>query len=207
MSYVQGCDVSSIQGSITNWDAIAAAGFQFVICKCGDGNNGIDPTYLNNINGANAAGLCVGTYHAIFPLPDAPGKINRNPVDQAKYHFTNTKTAINVADVEWPSENDWATWGCSASQINDWCLTYLETFASLQGGLPIVYTYPYYSQAVGFTSDITKFPLWAANYTSTPSAITPWTDWVLWQYSDQGKLPNGTLVDLDQARDLSLWGK
>ena len=53
-----GIDVSRYQGSI-NWSAVAAAGKQFAIVRIGSSNNNgayVDPYFLQNVNGAHAAG-------------------------------------------------------------------------------------------------------------------------------------------------------
>src|SRR5699024_3390281 len=53
------------QGSI-NWPQVAAGGQQFAIVRLGSSNNGglyVDPYFLQNVNGAHAAGLRVGAYY------------------------------------------------------------------------------------------------------------------------------------------------
>lgn len=205
--YIKGIDVSSVQGVI-DWPSVKASGVEFAICKNYQGNGGQDPNYMHNITGASAAGLQVATYNFVYPLPDTGGHPNRNPVDQAKLHFAATKTGIVAADLEWPATQDWTKWGCSASQINDWCLQYLETYKTLMGAFPLVYTYPYWAKAVNFSAEIAQYPLWVASYEPAPAPIAPWGDnWVIWQNTGGTEhLPNGVPVDTDLVKDLSLWG-
>ena len=57
--FQHGIDVSRYQGSI-NWPQVAAGGQQFAIVRLGSSNNGglyVDPYFLQNVNGAHAAGL------------------------------------------------------------------------------------------------------------------------------------------------------
>ena len=57
--FQNGIDVSRYQGNI-NWGRVAAAGKQFAIVRVGSGNSGglyVDPYFLQNVNGAKAAGL------------------------------------------------------------------------------------------------------------------------------------------------------
>ena len=57
-----------IRGSI-NWSAVAAAGKQFAIVRIGSSNNNgayVDPYFLQNVNGAHAAGLRVGAYYYTY---------------------------------------------------------------------------------------------------------------------------------------------
>lgn len=66
--YQTGIDVSRYQGSI-NWNQVASAGKQFAIVRVGSSNaNGVyvDPYFLQNVNGAKAAGLRVGAYYYTY---------------------------------------------------------------------------------------------------------------------------------------------
>lgn len=203
---IKGIDVSSVQGNI-DWNSVVSTGVQFAVIKCGNGNDGFDPFYSRNVTNATAAGIHVATYHFVYPLPDSPGHINRNPSDQARYHFNQCHTDVVAIDLEWPATQDWAKWGVDANFIAGWCIEYLETYTSLAGKMPLVYTYPYWATAVNFPAQIAQFQLWAASYEATPRIPAPWTDWVLWQNSGGTQhLPNGVPVDTDLAKDLSLWG-
>ena len=70
--FQNGIDVSRYQGNI-NWGRVAAAGKQFAIVRVGSGNSGglyVDPYFLQNVNGAKAAGLRVGAYYyTVRPHP------------------------------------------------------------------------------------------------------------------------------------------
>lgn len=69
MAFFQnGIDVSRYQGNI-NWGRVAAAGKQFAIVRVGSANSGglyVDPYFLQNVNGAKAAGLRVGAYYYTY---------------------------------------------------------------------------------------------------------------------------------------------
>jgi lysozyme len=206
-NYIKGIDVSSVQGKV-DYVAEAATGIQFVIAKCGNGNDGFDPDYSLNITNATAAGLYTACYNFVYPLPPNPNLPSRNPAVQAQMHFTAAgNVPVHTIDIEWPAPGpDWQKWNVSASSINDWCLAYLETYTSLLGKKPLIYTYPFFASAVKFTSDFAQYPLWIASYEPTPAIPSPWTSWVLWQTTGGGgKLTNGAPVDTDVALDLSLW--
>jgi lysozyme len=207
MNYPKGIDVSTVQGAV-DWPAVAAAGYTFAIVKCGQGNSGFDPDYTKNVAGARAAGLKVAAYHFVYPLPPQVGNPSRAPEAQAKLHFDHAGPDIVACiDCEWPAPQDWAKWGCTASQINAWILAYLSAYQALSNATPIVYTYPDWAAHVGFTPEFAAYPLWAASYQlNAPLIPHPWTDWVLWQNSGGGgKLPNGAPVDTDYAKDLSIF--
>lgn len=206
---IKGVDISAYQGPSVNFKALVAAGYKFVICRCGVGNGSKDANYEKNIAGAKAAGLKVMAYHFIYPLPTTPAQPLRDPKAQAKLHADWSGGDILAAcDLEWPEPENWAKWGCTAKQIIDWTIIYLEEYERLTGIRPIVYTYPYFAKAIGLPASFAeKYKLWIASYTAKPTIPKPWTDWVIWQDSG-GKttnLPGGGPVDTNKARDLSLW--
>ena len=204
---IKGLDVSVYQGDKINWKAVAQAGYKFVICRCGVGNSSKDKNYEKNIAGAKAVGLKVAAYHFVYPLPTIPNQPLRDPKAQAKLHADWAgKNILAACDLEWPEPENWKKWGCTAQQIIDWAIVYLEEYERLTGVRPIVYTYPYFAKAVNLPPLFAeKYKLWIASYTATPAIPKPWTDWVIWQDSG-GKttnLPGGGPVDTNKARDLS----
>lgn len=212
---IKGVDISQIQGAI-DFIALAATGVQFVICRCGVGNNGHDSMYATNIAAAQAAGIQVAAYHFVFPLPptatEATHPSGRSPAAQAKAHFAAAgNVPVVCCDLEWPVQGDWAKWGCSAAQICQWTTEYLQAYEALSGVRPIVYTYPNFAQSIKLPASFAQtYQLWIASYENTPTIPAPWTDWVLWQNTggtgpNAGHLPSGAPVDTDLAKDLSLW--
>jgi lysozyme len=203
---IKGLDVSIVQGNV-DFNAIKAAGIQFVMLRCYVGNSGGDADYAKYLQEATAAGLYVGSYNFPFPLP---GTGNRTPQWQAETHFNATKTQVAACDAEWPTSDTWAKWGCSAQQINDWFLAYLDRYTQLAGKAPLVYTYPNFAQTVNFSSDWGNYDLWIASYQATPYIPKPWINkgWRMWQVTGGGgQLPgSGVPVDTDCVKDLSLFG-
>ena len=207
MSYISGIDVSSVQGSNINWNAVAASGIEFVIAKCYQGNSGADPYYSSNIAGATAAGLKTACYHFVYPLPTNAAEPNRDPIGQANLHFNASQGQIAFIDCEWPAPQDFLKWGITPAFVNTWVLAYLTEYSRLSAPRsPIVYTYPYWANYVKFDQSITQYPLWIASYVPTPAIPAPWSDWVVWQTTGGGgHLPSGAPVDTDVVKDLSLW--
>lgn len=208
---IKGIDISIIQGNI-DFNAVAATGVKFVICRCGVGNGGIDTKYKQNIANARAAGLKVMAYHFVYPLPPLASQPLRDPKAQAKMHVDAAGGELAACDLEWPPPEQWAKWGCTAAQITQWTVEYLEAYEQLSGIRPIVYTYPYFAKAINLPDWFgQKYKLWIASYQAGhPFIPRPWTDWVLWQYSggtgpEAQYLPGGVPVDGDRAKDLSLW--
>lgn len=206
----KGYDISSIQGSNIDFNAMVTDGISFIIHRCYVGNGYKDPMYDGNIAKAKAAGLKVACYHFVYPLPTIPSQPTRDPKVQAKMHAASAgDVPVVFCDLEWPSQQDWATkWNCTAAQIVQWTIDYLEEYENLTGIRPIVYTYPSFASAIKLPADFAqKYKLWIASYTTAPVSVAPWgADWTLWQSSGGSqKLPNGVAVDIDYAKDLSLW--
>ena len=56
-----GIDVSRYQGTI-NWQQVRNSGVRFAMIRVGTTKKGLDDQFVNNINGANAAGIRTGIY-------------------------------------------------------------------------------------------------------------------------------------------------
>lgn len=215
---VRGIDVSSVQGKI-DWARVAASGVQFVMRKCGNGNNAADSGFAADMTDARAAGLVVGAYHVGFPLPADSAHPGRDPADQAKRHFdacaglgSRPGELPPALDLEWPVPGtpEWTRYGCTAPQVRAWALAYLAEAEKLWGRLPLLYDgFPDYWRDIGGWTEpaFARYPLWVVQYPSAyktaipidgapPDLPQPWTDWALWQHSGGGlRLTNGVPVD------------
>lgn len=202
-----GIDISSIQGQI-DFKKEKENGIDFVIAKCYEGNKGLDKNYKNYVRDAQEAGLAVGSYHFVYPLPNDGINKNRSPKEQAELHFKECLTEMVACDIEWPAVGgEWKKWNCNANQINDWTMNYLIEYEKLSGIKPYVYTYPSFADTVKFSKEIAQYPLWIASYQKTPYIPKPWSDWVIWQNSGgkERKLLNGIPVDTNYCKDLSIF--
>ena len=66
-----GIDVSKYQGTI-NWQQVKASGVKFAMIRVGTTKKGLDEQFINNINGANAAGIRTGIYiYSYATTPEA----------------------------------------------------------------------------------------------------------------------------------------
>ena len=66
-----GIDVSKYQGSI-NWQLVKNQGVRFAMLRVGPPKKGLDEQFINNINGANAAGVRTGIYiYSYATTPEA----------------------------------------------------------------------------------------------------------------------------------------
>lgn len=209
---LRGLDASAMQGGVLPF-ALFPADYRFVILKCAQGNDGIDPSFARNVKLATAKGLVVFAYCFVYPLP------HLDPLVQAKT-FVDAVRAGGVEgpiflDCEWPApqrlhpqEKGWAEWGCSATQIATWLEAHCAEVARLSGCQPVLYTYPDWWTNLARGADVSwavEYDLWIASYvtkgwprdTDAPTVPRPWRTWRFWQFDGNGglRLPNG--VDAD----------
>ena len=204
MSYVKGLDISIVRGQL-DFNALKAEGYEFIICRCGVGNDPSDTLYASNMQKGAAAGLKMAAYHFVYPLPSDPSKPSHDAKVQAAMHYKAAGDVLPFLDLEWPVVQNWAKWGCTAPQIVQWTIDYLQEYERISGVRPVVYTYPSFADAIKLPASFGQdYKLWIASYTSTPRIPAPWTDWIMWQTTG-GTLVQGRQIDTDVAKDLSLW--
>lgn len=224
---LRGVDVSVVQG-IVPWDRVKAEGCDFAIMRCAVGNEPRgDVRFAENVARATAAGLVVGGYCFVFPLPHLDARA------QARHHVRLLERlgAIEgelapIADLEWPPREEWKAqpdgtkalaypwrrWGCSAGQIAEWCLTYLDEAHRLTGLHWGRYTYRYWAACVGVGDhpEFDRGPLvladyWASGRVPTPEEVAglrplaPWPAPTIIQHDGNGglRLPNGADADFN----------
>ena len=159
--YQYGIDVSRYQGNI-NWGRVAAAGKQFAIVRVGSSNSGglyVDPYFLQNVNGAKAAGLRVGAYYYTYAR-------TRAAVANELTTFLNVMQGLQL---EYPVFVD----------VEDASLTSLgraELTSLVQYAMDILYQRKWYAGWYSYTNYInsnlnaaalSRYPLWVADYRAT----------------------------------------
>jgi GH25 family lysozyme M1 (1,4-beta-N-acetylmuramidase) len=228
---LKGIDVSAVQG-VVKWDLVRKADVRFAYLKCATGNQvKPDSSYSYNVAHCRKNDVWAGAYLFAFPLPSdgSPAHAGRDPAEQARHHFDlaggygrGPGELPPMLDLEWPPPVDppnappdsWSKWGCSARQIAEWTIAYLDEADVLFAGPVGIYTYPWWWAAVvgAFTPAdlvvLARRPLWMADYGpagawpaegSSPKPIAPWgASWTFWQVG-QRALPGqgGPSTDLD----------
>lgn len=90
----------------------------------------------------------------------------------------------------------------SINQINEISKVFLETLEKETGSQALIYSNSYSARNI-FSRELTKYPLWVANYNvSKPSGNGKWNTWVGWQYTSTGAV-NGIsgYVDRNEFTD------
>ena len=184
-----GIDVSRYQGNI-NWGRVAAAGKQFAIVRVGSANSGglyVDPYFLQNVNGAKAAGLRVGAYYYTYAR-------TRAAVASELTTFLNVMEGIKL---EYPVFVD--VEDASLTSLGRAELTNLVRYA-----MDILYQRKWYAGWYSYTNYINSYlnagalvdyPLWVADYRASLGYNGAYT---MWQYSG-----SGTVSGISGACDLN----
>jgi lysozyme len=199
-----GIDVSLWQRDL-DWVALKKAGVSFAFAKATEADNVTDPYFAKNWPAMKAVGIVRGAYHFFRPAKD--------PIKQAAFFANTVKLEKGDLPLVLDLESSGGLMPAALVPVVQACLNEIER---LSGMRPIIYTGPNFwntSVAVPAAPDWTdNYLLWIANYTSGLKPLVPkgWTNWGIWQYTDQGRLPgySGNL-DLDRycgtVDDLMAW--
>lgn len=186
----RGIDVSKYQGVI-NWPAVAASGVKFAFLRIGTTLGGMDPTFMYNIQQAQANGIKVGVYIYSYATN----------VEQATFEAMCTITWLENYGLQLPvvfdiedkchSKLDPVT---LAAIINTYCI-----LIDSAGYYPMIYTYKnFYQTKIG----VSPWDKWMAQYNDS---LNTNEGVAFWQYSSSGSVPGiNTRVDMDyQYKDYS----
>ena len=184
-----GIDVSKHQGTI-NWDVVRKDNkIQYVYIKATEGSDLVDERYKQNLQKARKLGFKVGSYHYLT---------NKSSVVNQFKNFASTATRedqdlIPVIDVEVCKQ-----W--TAQQLRDSLKVFANMVEDYYGCKPIIYTYENF-----FRNNLGKafadYPIFIAKYSRTSSELPNinGVKWILWQYSDNGRV-NGITGRVDLSR-------
>ena len=185
-SYV-GVDVSSHQGDI-DWARVAAAGVEFAMIRVGyrgytEGGIFQDKCFVQNVEGALAAGLEVGAYFFSQAVTEA----------EAEEEARQVLEWIAPYDVTWPVVFDWERQSGETSRTRDTdgdtmtACTAAFCRAIEDGGYqPMVYFSPSKGYSELDLSALLDWPFWLAHYTEDWSATSFRYHFAMWQYTSTG---------------------
>lgn len=186
-SSVLGVDVS---GAI-DWTT-APSNTKFAYIEATD-NGKLNSHFYANWAGAMRAGIARGAYS--FGVPN---KTASNGATQARNFYENggalstasPYTLRPALDLEF-NPTDGTCWGLSVAQAQNWITSYITTFKSLSGIVPVIYTSgAYWKDCVGNPSTLNKYPLWVTDPGSGKLGSPGFggaTTWTFRQYAlDQG---------------------
>ena len=169
-----------------NFEAIKAAGIDYVIIRIGDAAIGIDPTFEKSYAEAKAAGLDVGAYFYTRATTKEEILIEANLI----------LGALAGKQFEYPiylDLEDDSLSALSAPELNELCFTFFTRLqrSGYYTGLYVNHEWLY--NHVDTDTALSKFEIWYARYPATENNEAPTWDTELygealgmWQYSDSG---------------------
>lgn len=182
--FILGLDVSKHQGEI-KWNKVPTQNYKYCFSRATIGKSTRDTTFKNNYKGARDAGMASGAYHVFWP--------NRTPEQQRDNLFKAYSPAsgdiVPMLDVEVYHSTQ------SVDAFVDDVERTLELFESEIGKKPFLYTAHWFWEKIGNPRPLIQFPLWVAHYNQSvtePKLPKGWSDYVIWQYTDEGKVPGIT---------------
>lgn len=169
----QGIDISSWQGNV-DFTAVKNSGIDIVYIKSSEGSQYINPYFETSYQNAKANGLKVGFYHYVT------ARTTDEAVTQANFF---AKTISNKSP-DCRLAMDFESFGnLSVVEINEISRVFLETLERATGAKSVIYSNAFSARTI-FSENLTKYPLWVANYgVNVPESNGKWNVWVGWQYT------------------------
>jgi GH25 family lysozyme M1 (1,4-beta-N-acetylmuramidase) len=203
MTEIRCIDVSNNDGHI-DWKQVAASGIKAEIAKVSEGISFTDPFFIEFTRGAVANSLYAGAYHFARPSRNAPEaeanffchQLGASGCLDLLHMPIDPVTGEEMARV-WLDQEDPGASGTLGRWTERFCQRVEAVLRQPCG----VYLSPGWWE--GHNQDapagLGNRELWVASYgVSHPSLSSPWKRWVIWQFSDKGRVPGiSTAVDLD----------
>jgi len=176
-------DVSKWQSDLSKyWQMFWDAGCRAVIIKATEGYAYY--TYFHDtVKQAKKFGFLVGSYHYFRQqIQNTEGAwITCDPIRQAQNYYDWVKASGVVMDLPPAIDIENANNPYLSNVSIDKFLVKIE---ALFGRTPFIYSNPSILKGLAKTS-WERYPLWIANYATSPLIPAPWKDYTLWQFSDK----------------------
>ena len=188
-----GVDVSSHQQEI-DWELVAANGVEFAMIRVGyrgysEGEIQPDEYFVQNMEGARAAGLDVGVYFFSQALDEQEAIDEANYVlEQIKDYPLSYPVIFDWEDIEADARTD----GMDSVQLTKNAIAFCDTIeqAGYRAGV-------YFNQRFGYEEfdleSLQDYVFWLAEYNDTPSFSFHFQ---IWQYCNDGRV-DGIKTDVD----------
>lgn len=193
----KGIDVSHHQGSI-DWNQVKEAGYEFVFVRMvyrgygSEGSLNLDKAYLDNILGAQAAGMDVGIY--VF----SQAVNETEAIEEAQMvidYLKDIELQLPVVfDPELIRDDTARTDEVTGEQFTKNAIAFCEQVKSA-GYTPMIYSNMVWEAELFDLEKLQEYPIWYADYEPVPQ--TPY-EFQFWQCSEDGTVPGiQGKVDID----------
>jgi lysozyme len=176
-------DCSHWQGDLRKyWQPFWDNGCRAIIIKATEGY-AYYSYFPDTVKQAKEFGFLVGSYHYFRQqIKNAEGQwYTCDPVRQAQNYYDWIKKSGVVMDL--PPAIDIEN-GNNPYLSNTSIDKFLAKIEALTGRVPLIYSNPSILKGLAKIS-WSRYPLWIANYATSPTIPAPWTDFTLWQFSDK----------------------
>jgi lysozyme len=178
-------------------------GIRAVILKATQGAAAQDDTFTKRAREAKTAGLLVGAYH--FGERADPDKQLDNFIKAVR----GSGATIFAFDFE-----DWTETLADGTKVPhpaptvSQAVEFMEGIEKISGRPPLLYGGHSIRETLGgkLNPNVSKFPLWLADYRGTPVLPVGWHQWTFWQYTDGKHGPNAGLTPGVGECDRSVFG-
>ncbi|MDE5981441.1 MAG: glycosyl hydrolase family 25 [Bacteroidaceae bacterium] len=195
---IKGIDVSRYQGNI-DWQQVARgrhAGYAYI--KASENASLIDPRYYDNVREARRAKIPIGSYH--FYSPSASPMVQLMNLKRAMPNLKH-QDLVPMIDVEVRGRSNYKTFIENLRQ-------FLLSVEKHYGVKPIIYTGTnFYNKYLAGCFEDYMFMI--ARYGDEPPCLEGNPKFVIWQYSDCGRIPGinhhvdlSTFVDDYKLKDI-----
>lgn len=182
-----GIDVSKFQGDI-DWQKVKEQGIRYAFIRVGNrgygeaGTLNTDGKYLQNIEGAKAAGIDVGVYFYSQAVSE------EEALEEAEY-VLKLLEGIEleypiVYDAEYVTEDKARTDGVGAEQFTKNTIAFCQRIEEA-GYKPVIYATMKWEAYALKLHEVNEYEKWYADYEEFPQ--TPY-DFTYWQYTNEGRL-------------------
>ena len=181
---VHGIDVSKYQGPI-DWHAVKAGGAAFAWIKATEGGNHADPRFMENWQGAKAAGVPRGAYHFVYwcrPWQEEMAWFEQNvPVDP--------DALPPVLDVEATPTSKTCKRRLERESVLAEMRQMLVDMERHYGKRPVIYVTVDFYEAMMHPNEFSDYPVWVRSTKYPPHVKYPGRRWTFWQYQSDGVVP------------------
>lgn len=193
-----GIDVSSHQGDI-DWEAVADEGVEFAFIRAvyrgyGTGKLVVDEKCLENIEGAQAAGIDVGVY--VFSQAISQAEVLEEAGTVIDLLDGYTLQLPIVFDVEKVGDSQARTNSLTVEERTNLTIAFLEAVKNA-GYEPMVYHNTEMGAMLVDLTQLTDYPKWFAGYNK--EFYWPY-EYDIWQYSE-----NGSINGINGKVDFDIW--
>lgn len=181
---VEGIDTSDYE--YADWDAITAQQpmLEFAFMRVSSSLVRVDTRFHTDWSEAQRVGLLRGAYQYFSPRQSATAQADLFLQRIASEGGLVASDLPPVIDVEAKNDLPDAVVSC---KVGVW----LAKVERELGRLPMIYTTAGFSSLFG--PEMSRYPLWVANFVATPSVTCPrmpdaWPTWQFWQHSESGNV-------------------